>query len=762
MKSKILTLILTLICVFSYIDAQLVKNDFTAGLAVGDNIEKGVYSSDGTTAVMLNQWSLFDANLAVADAAPGVSPKVVSPLAYTGYIESEKSNAIGLNPTPSGIRMSQYSLDEATGTIYSAANGPYYLAFMLNVDASTTVTTINGSTVLGFNGGANSNWLRGLFTITKVNATDFKIGIATTLGGTSTFHTAWYETGKTHLIVLKIDLIGKSIKMFANPTDFTTSTEPAATKTVPLASVTPAIRSISVFEYSDFKAIVGGIRFGKSWESVVKNDYTVQSGAALSISEDATINNLDVQSGGTLNIAADKTLTINAGKHITIDGTVNNNITGKIKLLSNSADGTATLTGNFEGPAEVQQYLASQRNWYMSSPVSAALRPNSTDYANVESYNETGDTWSELAIDGTMVIGKGYVVYPATTGEKTITFTGTLNSGNKSIGLTSSTVNTTYKGFNLVGNPYPSFLNAAAFLNESTNAANVLPTIWYRTKDATGYNFQTYNATSGVTVPDMPMAYIPPMQSFWVRAKADGVNLNYNDGMRMHNNKTGSVIPLKVPAKATNQILRLQLSNGNTTDEAVVYFNANAQNTYDFYDSPKMMNNGTTVPNIFTTVGSENLVINGMNNIPYDVAIPLSIQGTAGNYTVTKSEFSNFSSTDKVILVDNGIQNDLSLGNYTFTLSAGEPAGRFSLLFPSNVPTAINNTDTGKSLVFVRNNRIMVDSDELGGKIAVYNQIGQILVSQPIIDKVTELNRPLPAGIYFIKVNNHTSKVLIK
>lgn len=87
MKTKIFTLMLVL-TVFTYVDAQLIKNDFTAGLAIGDNIEKGVYNSDLSSPAMLNQWNLFDANLAVTgEVAPGTSPKVVAPLAYTDYVE---------------------------------------------------------------------------------------------------------------------------------------------------------------------------------------------------------------------------------------------------------------------------------------------------------------------------------------------------------------------------------------------------------------------------------------------------------------------------------------------------------------------------------------------------------------------------------------------------------------------------------------------------------------------------------------------------
>jgi len=148
---------------------------------------------------------------------------------------------------------------------------------------------------------------------------------------------------------------------------------------------------------------------------------------------------------------------------------------------------------------------------------------------------------------------------------------------------------------------------------------------------------------------------------------------------------------------AENKILRMSVANATSSDETVLYFNANASDTYDNYDSHKWLNNGTTVPNLYTTVGSEQLVINGMNAIPYNVEIPLTIQGNAGTYTFTESEFSNFAADDKVQLIDK-IEGttDLSLGNHQFSIADGEDtAGRFSIIFRSPGSTSAVDKNIG-------------------------------------------------------------------
>lgn len=462
-------------------------------------------------------------------------------------------------------------------------------------------------------------------------------------------------------------------------------------------------------------------------------------------------------------------LTINSSQTLTVSGnfTIESSATGTGTLVDNG-----TLTVN--GTTTAQQYLTPLRNWYMSSPMTAAVIPTYDNPSAIEYYDETvtnttlANRWINTKSDGTgdnFVIGKGYVVYPGegTEGYK-FEFTGTLNNADASITLTRTTTKTSEVGYNLVGNPYPSYLDAKQLLNNNTN---VLPTIWYRTK-ATNWTFYTYNATgAGISVPaDANLDKIPPMQGFWVRAVANNVTLNFDADYRLHN-ETATSIPLKAPAAVSSQILRLQVTNGTATDEAVIYFNANAQDTFDSYDSPKMMNNGTTVPNLYTTVGTEKLVINGMSAVPYDVQLPLTVQGAKGDYTITANEFSNFAEGDKVQLIDNGIPTDLTPGSsYTFSIAAGEnTTGRFSVVFPkSGVPTGVDNAGAGDVTVFTRSSRIVVTANEAaqGSMIYVFNGVGQRLAAQAVRGTVNEIGRTFPAGVYVVKVNNTTAKVVVK
>ena len=101
------------------------------------------------------------------------------------------------------------------------------------------------------------------------------------------------------------------------------------------------------------------------------------------------------------------------------------------------------------------------------------------------------------------------------------------------------------------------------------------------------WKFLTYNGHSGEAVPLTSIltgGIIPPMQAFWVKAKAAGTLTLDNKLTRSHQSSN----PLKAPAakKTDRQRIRLEISNGTTTDETLLCFDGDASNAFDAYDSP--------------------------------------------------------------------------------------------------------------------------------------------------------------------------------
>lgn len=476
-----------------------------------------------------------------------------------------------------------------------------------------------------------------------------------------------------------------------------------------------------------------------------------------------------------LTIASGNTLAVNAGKQLTINGALTNN--GTLNLLS-SVDGTATIiTGsvNGSGTNNVNQALT-YRTWYMSSPVASA---SPTGMDRIKSYNEATNEWAAATLP--MVVGKGYSITPFNDGTNNILFTGgTLNTGEKTIELQKDG-STSQAGFNFVGNPYPSYIDWKAMVTKNS-AVLETNTMWYRSKIEGKFKFYTVDG-AGVVVPSTSpsiTAFVPPMQGFWVKTNTDASTLYFEDNMRSHAGTVANPSPNPLKAPAATQIelslLRLQVSNGTNTDEAVIYSYASATDGYDFYDSPKMMNNDATIPEIYTTLNNKPMVINVMNSLPLDTEIGLAfVPGDATSFSLRASEITNLPSDVKVILKDyanNGQETDLTDGAAVYNFTPATTTGdRFSVIFRSAGSTTAVNTNSSKGIsVYSMKNGINVTVNaELveNATLRVFNAVGQQLVNQHLTNRSTTINGNFNPGVYVVKVSNGTTvtatqKIVIK
>lgn len=501
---------------------------------------------------------------------------------------------------------------------------------------------------------------------------------------------------------------------------------------------------------------VTGTTNASTYAACTTCDVTVSAGAQLTVDESKSFNSVTVAAGGKLTLSDGVTLT----------APVN---------LQSTADGTATFVDESTGTPQnisgsVQQYLATTRNWYVSSPVSNANAPTGYTYYR---RNEPAVGWTPVSVGTGLVAGVGYIALPNSTGP--ITFStesgGRLNTGNIDISLTWQ--GATSKGYNLIGNPYPSHLTWNKAFTDA-NAAKIEPTIWYRTNsgstNSSGWSFKTYNAFTGIGVPLGTTGIIPPMQAFWVLAKADGQTIQFTNSMRSHQTSN----PLKVKTSETsgeNVLLRLQVANTVATDETVLLFNENASDGYDVFDSPKMLNNDSNVPDIFTIVDSKKLVINGMQLLKYDVEIPIGfITNKTADFKISATEMLNFDPTARVVLKDanSKIEYDLTAGN-SFEFSSGpvNTLNRFSIIFrTAGTTTSMNNNAQSRRNVYVNANKELVISAPVKATYGVYNALGQKL-TDGVIGSGSAIVRGLQeAGIIIVKITDNgkttSDRVLMK
>jgi hypothetical protein len=512
---------------------------------------------------------------------------------------------------------------------------------------------------------------------------------------------------------------------------------------------------------------------------------TVLNGGTLSIDEPTTIHSLTIERGGKV--------TNNSGQTLeTSTFTINSDVNGTGTYVDN---GTTSISGS----VNVNQYLtgltgnSNRAWWYLSSPVTVATAA----VFNVEgginkmtSYDETVPGYLAQFNSNAAALspGVGYVAYIGG-GDATYTFssstgaaTAKLNTGAISVPVTRTGTTAAKRGFNLIGNPYPSYLDW-----NQMDTLNVLSTIWYRSYSSSGAAmvFDIYNGKSGIAINNSNnnntlSQFIPPMQAFWVKVRSEkpdlsGLAVDFTNAMRSNQGSDVAGL-LRSPKLSDQKVLRLQVSNGINSDQAVILINANASDGFDDYDSPKLSNENAIIPEIYTFAGIEKVAINGQNSITPNQELPLGFAtGTSNNFTIRATEVNNFDFSTKIILKDNLLNTELDITGgtpYNFSSDVANTTSRFTVIFKSDTEVSgiSNNANDIQGVIVFKNanNQIVINHAnkiEKEGTVTVSNALGQKLISTSTSGTNTLINKSFSTGVYFVSLvadgNKITKKIII-
>lgn len=456
-------------------------------------------------------------------------------------------------------------------------------------------------------------------------------------------------------------------------------------------------------------------------------------------------------------------LTLNSGKTFTATSIyLKADETGTSSFVDR---GTSTIAS-----AQVDLYLTSGRNWYLGSPLTAAqssvIKALSTN--KLWYFNEALQSWPEITRTTTLMDPmKGYVATVTSNG--IVTFSGgTLTSGALQLsGIPRTGTTNEKRGFNLIANPYPSWLNW-----NLVGKSNILPSLWYRTKnESNSYVYDSYNALSEVGTNNNGKGavnqFIPPMQAFWVYVNDDGLQgtLSFDNDMRSHQPS------IALRNATTHKVLRLQVSNGSNSDETILVFDPKAQNGYDGFDTPKWSNSTASIPEVFTTVGNQQMVINGMNeDVPLN-ELALGVRtGQSGTFILKMVEALEFDPDQRIILKDNLLnmeQNLLENPTYTFQSAEGATTDRFSLFFQKNGSRLPSETASNITIYQTTDHRLAIRKNTAeDAYVHIYNMQGQCLLSNQITAETATIEHSFPNGTYLVAIQTEgrisTKKITIE
>ena len=519
------------------------------------------------------------------------------------------------------------------------------------------------------------------------------------------------------------------------------------------------------------------------WTGATSSDFNNAANWASGVVPSGTPNiTLAGNAGHPLVLSGTKTLgtiTVNPGARLTIESET---VTATSITLISDGKGTGTVidhSGSTNRTAIVKTQLTGKTGaatndhwWYIATPVTGATSNVLKSYTSnlFGYYDEVTNNYPQITNTTTeLTKGTGYLVKLAGA-TSYYSFPGSLNNGDITINLTRTGTTNPKRGFNLIGNPYPSYINWNMLLGSRTD---IRSTIWIRTRTKSGeMAFDTWNGLIGTGngKKGAISQYIAPMQAFWVKVDRDGTNpsLTFNNALRSHRpgtNASGTLLRAPNSGYEANSepiVIRLQISNERFSDETIIMTHSTASDGPDSFDAEKISNNNPSIPEIFTLIDQREIAINTMQQLPLQQPITLGFRpGASGQFTLTASEISHPENLE-VVLIDKltGTSSILNNDSYGFSSDGTATNDRFSLEFRTTGITTITGNPNGKLILTTTDNQIIIDGTTEGSNINVYNSIGQLLISTIATALCTGLTKP-GKGIYIVKVNNQLFKVIL-
>ncbi|WP_460220496.1 GEVED domain-containing protein [Psychroserpens sp. MEBiC05023] len=516
---------------------------------------------------------------------------------------------------------------------------------------------------------------------------------------------------------------------------------------------------------------------------VMDGTYTVSSNIELNdliINDDAIVEVIEGQSvvlNGELNVTGDLILnsTSNQYSSLILDGTATGNIVYKRHVNTNaSTTGNDLISAPLTGQA-FGDFAAANTNMFFnpSTPTEKLFGP----FDKVSGTYLTYDT--NVAVEAAIVLNPAIGYRSASTNNGTFDFKGTVNTGaiNTPIFISGAT----FPEWNLIGNPYPSYIDLSDFLAANNTQLSVQSGgIYGYDGDATNGWTIWNQATADLAEQNLMPLLITPGQGFLVASATATASIDFTPSMRRTGNSDDFILGRQ---DNNSNIVHLQLELNNTTEgffKTDFYFTDNASNGMDFnYDSSVFGNQAPSDFALYSQLLEANEGIDlGIQSLGFDAlsnaTIPLGIHVQEGQqFTISISE-STLPSNIEIYLEDT-VANTFTLLNTTdYTISSTEDInsiGRYFLRFnedtlgidsTSDKTIEIYTTTQSKGL-FVEG-QLPQDSD-----LSIFDLQGRLIESHTLSNSeiIHRINiSSISTGIYLVTLKNDlfekTQKVIFK
>ncbi len=546
-------------------------------------------------------------------------------------------------------------------------------------------------------------------------------------------------------------------------------------------------------------------------------DYRVQDSLPLYIANDLTVNGdlrligeaqlLQTHTGASLATGSkylwkDQQGTTNQYMYNYWSAPVNRNGVWKVRYLKDGGTGDDLTQSSYGDIRFVQNYNATGDLPAQSHPV---YLNEYWIYAFKNGLDGSYDAWyaNHIMKDGDLFPAEGYTMKgpgvdkdlnPAngnnTTEYRSYTFAGVPNDGDYSVTIDAG-------NDYLIGNPYPSALDADQFINDNDGKFNGSLYFWEHVTANDHYlqsyegGYAIYNSSGGVAAVSWkdenttvgtktPGQYIPVGQGFFIWAEEDnqGGTINFNNNQRFFQIEGTESVFLRPSAKTQKTDIRLGFEiPGNYHRQLLLAVRPNTTLGIDYGWDGRNFDYGNPGADMNWLIDNKKYVIQAIPEITEETKLPLKIEiNASGIVGFTIDEVTNLPKyAEGIYLYDNILDTYQALSTdetFNLFLNEGEYNDRFYITFKA--PGDTLKIDTFENLrVFMDNQShqlVILNSGNANlRKLNLYTIAGQEILSKDIATDAGEVRIPIhvSTGIYLVDIIDNkgektTTKLIIE
>ncbi len=464
---------------------------------------------------------------------------------------------------------------------------------------------------------------------------------------------------------------------------------------------------------------------------------------------------------------------------------------GAVVIESNASliqvnEGNTINVGNITAQRKVNVSPGRQQYNYIISPLEG--QSLKTIYPNIEYvlyHNETNNFFYNSS--GAYIKGRALAVKEPKAGvlpsakasTVTATFTGYPTNGAFTYNLVNSNTASPKRGYNLVGNPYPSNMDLIQFYHINSGSGNISNAfhLWDNRANSQTvqmgdkYEGQAYAIFHATTPPGegtgtlatgdfgmagvvRPTRYIKVGQGFMVKTSVNNQPLLFNNTVRTHEDG-----PTFFGRTAENTVnfdrfwLNMITPTNLRSDMAVVYFEGGT-NGFSSDDAASLGGSDE----LYSRVDDRKVNINGRSIFTDEDVVPLGTRHfTTGEYRIELAGTEGiFSSAQPVYLKDKltGAITNLSESAYSFAAEAGESTGRFEIVYKSGGVLATDAGVEESVVVYREKNHFHVRSGKRNiTGLQLFDSSGRLVysVKPNAVEAIIDGNA-LPTGVYILRI----------